>query len=140
MDGKRNDADRTFQRDNRYRYNQRGVNCAVARKKITMWIITMGIGGNSDNPCGHPLSQVNFTDGWKQLPHIEVEFGDIGGRETDIDVVNYLVSRSVSGEYRDAGRTGDFDMLKTSAWGNSARRFPCEKGTYYTAIWTAFMK
>ena len=38
---------------------------------------------------------------------IDLEFGDIEGRNADTGVEAYLVNRSVSGEYRDAGRSVD---------------------------------
>ena len=53
---------------------------------------------------------------------IELEFDDIDGRNTDIEVGSYLVNRIISGEYRDAERAVDCDVFETSAEPNTTRR------------------
>ena len=53
---------------------------------------------------GHSLSQVNFTG--RNSYSVEIEFGGVGDLQSDIEIENYLVNRSISNEYRDAGRSG----------------------------------
>ena len=54
---------------------------------------------------------------------IEIEFGDVGDRETDSDAEYYFVSRSLVGEYRDAERTADRDAFGNFAETNIDRRY-----------------
>ena len=53
----------------------------------------------------------------------ELAYGDIEGWNTDSDVEGYLANRSAAKEYRDAGGAGDFDVCKTLAKTNSARKY-----------------
>ena len=80
-----------------------------------MGIIAMGIGGNSDYPRDRPLIQVNFEENTNKYLSIDIEFGDIYGRNTDIGVGDYVVNRSAADDYRDSGRTGDCDVFKVYA-------------------------
>ena len=89
---------------------------------MLMCIITMGIVGILIIDGGHPLSLVNFAENENDNSPIEIGFGDIDGRDTEIGVGGYLSNRIVLVEYRDAGRTEDCAVFKTfatttSAWG-----------------------
>ena len=61
--------------------------------------------GNSDYPWDPPLSQVNFAGAEINYPPIEIEFCDIGGWDTDIEVGDYFVNRSAPEDYRDSDRS-----------------------------------
>ena len=56
-----------------------------------------------------------------------LEFGDVENRQSDSEVVDYLATRSISEEYRDADRPGDGDVLETFAKMGTQRKYRNEK-------------
>ena len=90
-----------------------------------MGIIAMGIGGNSDYPRDRPLIQVNFEENTNKYLSIDIEFGDIYGRNTDIGVGDYVVNRSAADDYRDSERTEYRDAFKVFDETDSVRMCKC---------------
>ena len=83
--GKGNDAALTLQRD--YRFTYRGVNHADWGEGWTDNEIDYnGDWGIFGYQGGHPLSQVNLAENENSYSLIEIEFGDIGYSEYDIEV------------------------------------------------------
>ena len=109
--GKRNELGRTLRRGNRYSYNRRGVNGASCGEEGNNVDYYDGNWGNSDSQRDHSLSQVNIAGGETNYSSREVEFGEIDGWAADSDVVNNLVSRRASGEYRGADRAENRDAF-----------------------------
>ena len=78
--------------------------------------------GNSDYRRCRSEIQVNFNENGNNLPSTELEFGDIEGWNTDIDLEGYFANHGAAKEYRDAERAGDRDAPKTYAGANLARK------------------
>ena len=70
-----------------------------------MWAISVAIGVLLIINGDHSLNRVNL-DG-RNSSSIEIEIGVIGNWKADIKFYNYLLSRSISDEYRGAVRSGD---------------------------------
>ena len=77
---------------------------------------------NSDYQGGRSKEQVNFTENDNDYSPSELEFGDIEGWNTDIDLEGYFANHGAAKEYRDAERAGDRDAPKTYAGANLARK------------------
>ena len=82
--------------------------------------------GNADRQGDRPLSQVNFEENGISYFSIEIEFGDAEGCNTDIVVGRYLVNLGVAEDYRDAERTGGFDVFKALTQTNLSMKYKGE--------------
>ena len=113
---RRNDPYRTFPRHNPP--NRRRSNCDVCGEVgygVDNGDYFDGEWRKSDYQGGRPQSQVNFTENDNNYSSRGVEFGDIGGRNTDSEAVCYLPNKSAAKEYRGAGRSVDCAVFKTFA-------------------------
>ena len=116
------------------------VNCAVGEEmEEDDGDYYDGDWGNSDYLADRPLSRVNLADIDNNYSPIEIEFGDIGGWNTDREVWYYLENRNRPGDYRDSDRAGGCDAFKLFAKTNSARR-PKGKWTGDKKACVAFTK
>ena len=77
-------------------------------------------GNYCDGDWGNPVyqgdnsqSQVQFAENENNYSVSEVEFCDVEGWDTDIEVGGYIANRIASEELRDAWRAADCDVFKT---------------------------
>ena len=108
------------------RNNYRCVNCAGWGEDTDNANDPDGDWDTSDYQAGRPMSQVNFDE--DNSASCEIEVGCIGNWQPDSDVGHYLVNRSVSGDYRDAGRTDDCGASESFAESNIVRNLRGRKG------------